>query len=614
MAVSATLNLTGVTTGQVGSYTCTVGNSAGSVTSSAATLTVNPAVAAPTIMTQPVSQTVTAGANVSFTVVANGTAPLTYQWKLGGANVSGGTSATLNLTGVATGQAGSYTCTVGNSAGSVTSSAATLTVNPAVVAPTITTQPVSQTVTPGANVIFTVVATGTAPLTYQWKLGGVNVSGGTSAALNLTSVTTGQAGSYTCTVGNTAGSVTSSAATLTVNPVVVAPTITTQPISQTVTAGANVTFTVVANGTAPLTYQWKLGGVNVSGGTSATLNLTSVTTGQVGSYTCTVGNSAGSVTSSAATLTVNPAVVAPTITTQPVSQTVTAGANVSFTVVANGTAPLTYQWKLGGANVSGSTSATLNLTGVTTGQAGSYTCTVGNSAGSVTSSAATLTVNPAVVAPTITTQPVSQTVSAGANVSFAVASSGTAPLSYQWKQNGVIVSGGTSATLNLTSVTTAQAGSYTCTVGNTAGSVTSSAATLTVNAAPVAPTITTQPVSQTVTAGANVSFTVMASGSTPLSYQWRRNGAASPRHSSDAKSVKCHDQLGWKLHMCGNEWRGQCHERCGNLDSATQRSTGEHADGDSPRAGDTFTKFEWCHAIHRPVLLNDRHAGDGLRV
>ena len=110
---------------------------------------------------------------------------------------------------------------------------------------------------------------------------------------------------------------------------------------------------MVANGTAPLTYQWKLGGANVSGGTSATLNLTGVTTGQAGSYTCTVGNSAGSVTSSAATLTVNPAVVGSTIMTQPVSQTVTAGANVSFTVVANGTAPLTYQWKLGGANVSG---------------------------------------------------------------------------------------------------------------------------------------------------------------------------------------------------------------------------------------------------------------------
>ena len=83
----------------------------------------------------------------------------------------------------------------------------------------------------------------------------------------------------------------------------------------------------------------------------------------------------------------------PTITTQPVSQTVTAGANVSFTVAASGTAPLSYQWRLNGANLGGATSATLSLTGVTTSQAGSYTCVVTNVAGSATSSAATLTVN-----------------------------------------------------------------------------------------------------------------------------------------------------------------------------------------------------------------------------
>ena len=529
-STSATLNLTSVTTNQAGSYTCVVSNSVGSATSSAATLTVNPAAVSPAITTQPTSQTVTAGANVIFTVAASGTAPLSYQWRLNGANISGATSTTLTLTSVTVGQSGgNYTCFVTNSAGNATSSAATLTVNPAPVAPAITTQPTSQTVTAGANVSFIVAASGTAPLSYQWRLNGANISGATSATLTLTSVTVGQSGgSYTCFVTNSAGNATSSAAILTVNPAIIAPTITTQPANQSVTSGNNASFTVVASGTAPLSYQWRLNGANISGATAATLSLTAVTIGQSGgSYSCVVTNVAGTATSSAATLTVTAAAVAPTIATQPVSQTVTAGNNVNFTLAASGTAPLSYQWRLNGANIGGATSATLTLTSVTVGQSGgSYSCVVTNIAGNATSSAATLTVNAAPIAPTITTQPVSRTVTAGTNVSFTVAATGTSPLSYQWRLNGANIAGATSTTLTLTSVTTGQSGgSYSCFVSNVAGTAISSAAVLTVNPVPVAPSISTQPSSQTVTAGNNVSFTVAASGTAPLSYQWRLNGS-----------------------------------------------------------------------------------------
>jgi len=126
-------------------------------------------------------------------------------------------------------------------------------------------------------------------------------------------------------VSNTAGTVTSSAATLTVNPAPVAPTITTQPVNQTVTAGQTATFTVVAAGTAPLSYQWQKNSVNIAGATSASYTTPVTTTSDSGSgFTVVVSNTAGTVTSTAATLTVNPAPVAPTITTQPVNQTVTA--------------------------------------------------------------------------------------------------------------------------------------------------------------------------------------------------------------------------------------------------------------------------------------------------
>src|SRR5207245_2134963 len=148
-------------------------------------------------------------------------------------------------------------------------------------------------------------------------------------------------------------------------------------------------------------------------------------------------------------------------------------------------------------------------------------------AGTVTSSAATLTVNPAPLPPTITTPPASQTVTAGQTASFSVAATGTAPLSYQWQKNSVAISGATSSSYTTPATTSSDNGAqFTAIVSNTAGNVTSNAATLTVNAAPVAPSILTQPSSQTVTAGQTASFTVAATGTAPLSYQWNKNGTA----------------------------------------------------------------------------------------
>src|SRR5947209_11071705 len=137
----------------------------------------------------------------------------------------------------------------------------------------------------------------------------------------------------------------------TANGATVAPTITTPPANQTVAAGQTATFTVVAGGTAPLSYQWQKNGANITGATSASYTTPITTTADSGStFDVVVTSSAGPVAGTAATLTVNAAVVAPTITTQPANQTVTAGQTATFAVVAGGTAPLSYQWKKDGAN------------------------------------------------------------------------------------------------------------------------------------------------------------------------------------------------------------------------------------------------------------------------
>jgi hypothetical protein len=167
----------------------------------------------PTITTQPIGQLVTAGGNVTFTVAATGTPPPTYQWRKGGFAINGATNATLIFEGVAATDAGIYDVIVGNAAGAVTSDAATLSVN---VPPAIATQPVSIGVGVGTGVVFSVGATGTLPLTYQWTKDGTAIAGATSSMLSLTDVALSAAGVYRATVTNGAGSATSDPATLVV--------------------------------------------------------------------------------------------------------------------------------------------------------------------------------------------------------------------------------------------------------------------------------------------------------------------------------------------------------------------------------------------------------------
>src|SRR5258706_2829062 len=159
---------------------------------------------------------------------------------------------------------------VNDTVGTATGAGVTLAVSAAPVAPTITAQPASQTVTAGQTATFAVVATGTAPLSYQWQKNGANIAGATSGSYTTLATTTSDNGaSFTVVVSNTAGTATSNAATLTVNAVAVASSITTQPASQTVTAGQTATFTVAAPGTAPPSHQLRENGATVNGATSA---------------------------------------------------------------------------------------------------------------------------------------------------------------------------------------------------------------------------------------------------------------------------------------------------------------------------------------------------------
>lgn len=333
------------------------------------------------------SSIVAVGQPATFWLIASGTPPFSYQWKKDGVDIPGATNSTLTIASAQSSDVAEYQGVATNAAGSATSPRMTLTIQDPV---TITTHPSSQTVNAGQSISLIVNVSGTAPFYYQWKKNGVNISGATNSSLSYSSSTSADAGSYTVQVSNTVSSVLSNAATVQVV-VPVAPTITSGPTSfNNVPAGSYIYFSITASGTAPLSYQWKKNGVNITGATSDTYPISSVQSSDAGSYSVTVTNSVGSVTSNTATLTVSTPV---SITSQPTAQTVNAGQQATFSVTATGSATITYQWRKNGTNISGATSSTLTISSAQVANAGSYDVVVSNPAGSVTSNSVMLSIN-----------------------------------------------------------------------------------------------------------------------------------------------------------------------------------------------------------------------------
>lgn len=250
--------------------------------------------------------------------------------------------------------------------------------------PAITQQPTNQTVNEGGTLTLSVIATNATG--YQWKKDGEDITSATSATYTKQSVEPSDAGSYTCVVSGEAGtSVTSDAATVTVNAL---PVITQQPSSQTVNEGGNINLEVTATGATG--YQWKKDGSDIPSATDATYSKSGALPADAGSYTCVVTGAGGSVTSNPATVTVK---ALPVITQQPTNQEITEGETLTLNVVATGATG--YQWKKGEEDILDATTATYTKEGATAADAGSYTCVVTGAGGSVTSNAATVTVNPA---------------------------------------------------------------------------------------------------------------------------------------------------------------------------------------------------------------------------
>ena len=288
------------------SFTCAVTGANGSATSAAALLTVKAAV--PVIVTEPSPDTAVEGTKAFFSVSATGAAPLAYQWRKNGVAIAGATASSYTTPDVqfAADNGALFSVIVSNSAGADTSINAKLTV--IVAAPVITGQPKSMTVPVGKPGLFSVLATGAQPLTYQWKKNGTNIPGATQTSYMTPPPTMADSGAgFSVAVSNPGGTTLSAVAILTVIPGGTAPVITTQPVSITVSVGDTAKLSVAASGTAPLAYAWFKDSTQVSA--SQNLIIPGITLAQAGNYQARVSNSAGVAFSNVATITVIPVVV-----------------------------------------------------------------------------------------------------------------------------------------------------------------------------------------------------------------------------------------------------------------------------------------------------------------
>ncbi|MFM7839823.1 MAG: MBG domain-containing protein, partial [Chitinophagaceae bacterium] len=475
-----TLNGTGstYTATQAGSYTVVVSGDCGSVTSSAASIRIKTVTS---ITSQPVGGLICPGNQKTLTVVAAGEG-LTYQWQKEGVNISQATSATYYAT-----EAGNYQVVVTGDCGTVTSASVQVALRTAT---SITSQPIGADLCPGLTLSLSVTAVGD-NITYQWKRDGAVITNATNSSYTATI-----AGTYTVDVVGTCGSTTSASAVLRFKTVT---SITSQPTGATICPGSTQALSVQAVGEG-LSYQWQKDGQPIALATSSIFSAT-----DAGSYTVVVKGDCGTVTSSAAIITLKNATI---INTQPVGGAICPGGSLQLSVSATGD-NLSYQWKRDGVAIANATSSSYLAT-----LGGNYTVDVKGDCDLVTSTAANLRIK---TVTSITTQPVSGSICSGTSYVLSVVAAGE-NLTYQWRKDGVSILGATASTFSGTEI-----GTYTVTVAGDCGTVTSSGAGISFNSAT---TITANPLNRTITYGNNTSFSAQGTGTGTITYKWQVNSGS----------------------------------------------------------------------------------------
>jgi hypothetical protein len=480
------------------------------------------------------SQTVGMQQPVTLYVSASGTS-MQYEWKNLSTNQVIATTYTVNVTPSAT---TSYSVRVYSGICSATSATVTLTV----CGPTITQQPASPTIAYGSSATLSVAAVGDGTITAQWYRGvspDTSAPVGTGLSVTVQPATTTR---YWVRVSTPCRSVDSASALVTVSGCA-QPVISAQSGNTAAVSDQSVTLSVTAQNTWDMHYQWYLWDSSssiwsaISGATSTTYVESPTTVSNT--YMVSLWNSCGlSTNSSSMAITRTPACYPAAITTQPHSVTFNAGSSVTFTAAASGT-NVHYQWvaadPTGGTFVplSGQTSSTLTVTPQS--QSASYYVIATASCGAAAVSS-TVTATRNCTPPASSSQTQSQTIRKNTWVTLQYTATGTATIGYTWYASTTgsnFTQVGTGTAIGVQPQVTTY---YYAVASNSCGSVTSNYITITVTQC--APTISTQPASQTINSTQSVTLSVVAT-SDQLHYQWyiSTGGAYSPISNATAATL-----------------------------------------------------------------------------
>ena len=382
-------------------------------------------------------------------------------------------------------------------------------------APVLRSEPAPLTMPGNQDASFSVIATSSTPLRYQWKHQGTDMIGETNSVLRLSKVTVFDGGDYTVLVSNDAGYSTPVQTHLTVT---AAPVFTLQPLSQSVAAGDDATFTAALfNDGEAASLTWKRTGNSAIAATGPTLRLPGIQDASAGSFYAIASNRFGASTSVLATLTVIPA--KPTFITEPAPQSFKAGSTLVLGASARGTLPISYQWYFNGSALDNATNSLLAITNVQVPIEGGYSVLASNRVGISMSSTAQILITAS--APLFTIQPIGKSLAAGNELVLSSLAVGSYPIAYQWRHQGTNLPGANQPGLTFPNIQGANAGGYSVVASNAFGIVETAMAQINVLSSP--PEITMNPTNGSVRLGENFLFAVGAKGSMPFSYQWQLN-------------------------------------------------------------------------------------------
>ncbi|MES2593865.1 MAG: immunoglobulin domain-containing protein [Verrucomicrobiota bacterium] len=525
----------------------------------------------PTIVTQPVSQTVNPGANVTFTCVVTGglgdTPAITYQWRKNGVDIANATTPTLSLTNVQESSEGFYNCLIRKSTTLPASGAileqtfvdtsvsvtdfAALTVNDPVSNLIILQNPAKPTVPTGSVVIFTAEHKGTGPFTYQWRRNGTDIPDANGISYTTGPVSNDNAGSYTVVVKsdiNTGDGVLSSAKVIAHSTPVTAVSIARSPSSALIAGGTNVVFTAGAAGASP-SYQWMKNDIPITGANGSTFSIPSVALTDNGSYKVIVSNAVttDAVTSNNLALNVTPSLSNITITPSFSGQAAPTNATVSLVAAVSGPGTPSFQWRKNDVEIPGANTNVLSITtdsSINVDNPDRYDVFVTSAAvpQGVLSAPYLFRVAETVGSVVASSTPSGSGVTNGTSVTFSVTATGT-NLAYQWLKNGSSIPNATQSSYTINSFAAEHEGDYTVLVSNLVNlnGVVSNTVNLSSNGPITEVSITVSPTTTTVQPGSPLVFTSNVVGGQGWTYQWRRDNADISGAISDRLEISAPD-------------------------------------------------------------------------